>query len=186
MASFLHDIETLRMQKAVAKEAERLLNGIMMVEADGSQSKYQFMLSTDNINVEEFTDKVNVYLNRLPVVKGGVTDADPYFPYCIVRLISGETKEDDDYWHVPVVFYFGTFDGRTDTQGDEAIQVMIQTIANRFSARPAIERTRYRANQEMNWVIQEEDTYPYFFGSLMFDFLVPKVGREDIYTDGFA
>lgn len=55
---------------------------------------------------------------------------------------------------------------------------MIQRLVNRFAAEPLLDH-KYRAQQDMEWAVQDEETYPYFFGGVRIKFSVPKIGRGD-------
>ena len=38
---------------------------------------------------------------------------------------------------------------------------------------------KFRANQNVSFALQDEDTYPYYFGGIDIKFYTPKIGRSD-------
>ena len=57
----------------------------------------------------------------------------------------------------------------------------IQRICDRFAAKPLLAQ-KYYARQHIQWALQDEDTYPYYFGGIEITFNLPKIGREDDYA----
>ena len=55
---------------------------------------------------------------------------------------------------------------------------MITKITNRFLERPLLD-SKFRANQNVSFALQDEDTYPFYFGAIDIKFYVPKIGRSD-------
>ena len=51
-------------------------------------------------------------------------------------------------------------------------------VMNRFLERPLLDN-KFRANQNVSFALQDEDTYPYYFGGIDIKFYVPKIGRSD-------
>ena len=74
--------------------------------------------------------------------------------------------------------HLGVYDADLDNQGHQHVATMIQRIANRFAAEPLLDK-KYRAQQDMEWALQDENTYPYFFGGIRIKFSVPKIGRSE-------
>lgn len=126
----------------------------------------------------EFVSGATGYKQSLPVLQADDETPDQFFPYFIVRLEEGETENDDSTWLVPVQILFGVFDADTNTDGHLHIMEMIQRTADRFAAEPLLNKT-FRADQTMHWAMQEEDTYPYYFGGIELRFMVPKIGRRE-------
>ena len=118
------------------------------------------------------------YKQSLPVLQADDETPDQFFPYFIVRLEEGETENDDSTWLVPVQILFGVFDSDANTDGHLHIMEMIQRTADRFAAEPLLNKI-FRADQNMHWAMQEEDTYPYYFGGIELRFMVPKIGRRE-------
>lgn len=55
---------------------------------------------------------------------------------------------------------------------------MIRRIIDRFSQEALLSR-KFRCESKMDWAVQDEDTYPYFFGGVRLQFNIPKIGRSE-------
>lgn len=140
---------------------------------------------------------VKGYAHRLPITQSDEDDPAQYFPYFIVRFDTAKTENDDDCWHVAVDIILGVYDMGTDISdketvdgeevvtktktlisGHENILVMIQRIVDRFAWDPLFDK-KYRADQNIQWAVGEDDTYPFYFGAVAITFSVPKIGRKE-------
>ena len=140
---------------------------------------------------------VKGYAHRLPITQSDEDDPAQYFPYFIVRFDTGRTRDDDDCWHIAVDIVLGVYDAGTDISqvetndegeeetraaylisGHENILIMIQRIVDRFAWDPLFKKM-YRADQDIQWAVGEDDTYPFYFGAVAITFSVPKIGRKE-------
>lgn len=120
---------------------------------------------------------VKGYKYRLPLITADDEDESQFFPYFIVRLSGGKTEDDDSPWLVTADILLGVCENDKDIPGHEHIMVMIQRITDRFAAEPLLNK-KFRAEQDMEWAVQDEDTYPFYFGGVEIKFRVPKIGRR--------
>lgn len=123
----------------------------------------------------------NGYAQFLPVLKNDDEDEDQFFPYFIVRLDSGKTVEDDDLWTISVDILLGVNDEGTDNEGHYHILNAINRIVTRFSQEATLGEPGHKAFRclpEMEWALQDADTYPYYFGAVNLKFLAPKPERR--------
>ncbi len=134
-------------------------------------------IKTKNVTGEEITG-VKGYEQCLPIIKDDEDDADKFFPYFIVRIQEGVTPDDTEPWEDTVSILFGIHDDDVQTNGHRHILTMIQRVTDRFAKEPLL-KNKYRASEKMQWALQEEDTYPYYFGGVELKFRVPKIGRSD-------
>ena len=128
--------------------------------------------------VEGFTG----YEQFLPVLKNDDDDPDQFFPYFIVRLDSAKTEDDGDLWTATVDILLGVHDEDTENNGHKVILNAITRITTRFSQDAVLARNRniaFRCLPEMEWGLQDEDTYPYFFGGIQLKFWMPKPERKE-------
>ena len=151
----------LDLQEELAQEVSKILKDIVTVNAAG-----------------ESISGVHVYKQNLPIILSDEEDDSKFLPYAIVRLSEGKTEDDDTPWVDTVDILFGVHDSNESNQGHQHIMVMCQRVIDRFAAEPLL-ASRYRAEQDMEWAIQDEDTYPYYFGGVRMKFNVPKIGRRD-------
>lgn len=140
---------------------------------------------------------VKGYAHRLPIAQSDEDDPAQYFPYFIVRFDTGRTRDDDDCWHIAVDIVLGVYDAGSDISitetdddgeeetraaylisGHENILIMIQRIVDRFAWDPLFKKM-YRADQDIQWAVGEDDTYPFYFGAVAITFSVPKIGRKE-------
>ena len=121
------------------------------------------------------------YRQQLPRIVQDDEDTDQFFPYFIVRIETGHTPSDNEPWDVTVDILLGNFDDDTQNDGHIVIADMIQKITDYFVAYPLLDH-KYRALQDMDFALQDEDTYPYFFGGIEMKFWVQKAQREDDYA----
>lgn len=75
----------------------------------------------------------------------------------------------------------GVYDDDVTGAGYMHILTMIERITNRFLEEPLLDH-KYRAEATMNTAIQDEDTYPYYFGAIEMTFNLPKIERRDEFS----
>ena len=121
------------------------------------------------------------YRQQLPLLTQSDEDPDQFFPYFIVRIVDGKTPSDNEPWDVSVDIIFGAFSDDALNQGHVYVSNMIEAVSDYFAAYPLLDH-KYRALQDMNFVVQDEDTAPYYFGLLEMKFWVQKARREDPYA----
>ncbi len=151
----------LNLQDALAEDVGRVLKGIGTKNTSG-----------------ETEDGVNLFTQNLPIVQSDDEDESKFFPYAIIRLYDGKTEDDDSPWTVTADIHLGVYDPDEDNQGHQHIAIMIQRLVKRFAAQPLLDK-KYRAQQDIEWALQDEDTFPFFFGGVRIKFSVPKIGRRD-------
>ncbi len=144
------------------------------IEMITSQIKYQKADGTTQ-------NGVTSYRQQLPQVTEDEDDESAFFPYAIIRLVDGDTQDDNDCWSVKTDILIGCYDEATDTNGHLDVLETIQRICDRFAMKPLL-ASKYMADQHIQWALQEEDTYPYYFGGIEIKFYLPKIGREDLYA----
>lgn len=133
-------------------------------------------IQTENTDGETVVG-VKGYARQLPVMQSDEDDSSNLFPFFIVRIEGGETKEDDDPWHVETAVIFGVHDAKPE-RGHEHLMVMCQRVTDRFVSEPLLNKI-YRADQEIYFDIAEDDTYPFYYASVTITFSVPKIGRRE-------
>lgn len=152
---------TYNLQKDLVKEIEKILGGLTFTDIEGNM-----------------VTGCKGYEQSLPIVIEDDREPSEFFPYFIVQMESGETEDDDDYWHVKMAVLLGIYDGDTETNGHQEILKMIDLIQQRFLTRPLLNK-KFRCLPKMSWALQEESTYPFYFGGLEMTFGCMKIGRED-------
>lgn len=105
---------------------------------------------------------------------------DPY-PYIIVRVQQGTITQIAGEQTVKAYLLFGAFDDSYENQGHKDVLHMIQKIYERFS-KNAILANKYECTMPIEWALQDEESYPYFFGGMELNFYTAPIGREDPYV----
>lgn len=166
---------------------------------DALQTELQTLF--DGLRLEDPYGKrvpVNVYKQFLPVpvakeIPDTVTDMELEegiyntesvtvpFPYIIVRLEDGIVSKIDREQTVHVNLLFGVIDRNPDNQGYKDVLNLIQRIMERFEKNPGLAGT-YACLHPIEWVLQEEGSYPYFFGGMAMTFETAPIVREDPYA----
>lgn len=123
---------------------------------------------------------VSVFKNRLPIVTEDEDDESKFFPYAVVRL-SEATTDEEQPWIQKVYILLGVYDDSLMGEGYLHILTMMERITNRFIMEPLLDK-KYRAQPQINTDIQDEDTYPYYFGAIEMSFKLPKIERRDEFS----
>lgn len=110
-------------------------------------------------------------------------DAGSFMPFFILRVNEGETEARRDPEEVSWSIIFGVYDNTPDNQGHKDILALIERAKSYIQSHPLLASCAYvpEENSRIRWKLQEEDTWPYFFGSLSFPTQVPSEGVEDEY-----
>lgn len=141
---------------------------------------------------------LNIYKQFLPVrtakdipdtvtdveLEEGIFDAEAEimpFPYILVRVETGEIKKIDGEQTVNISLIIGTVDNNPDNQGYKDILNIIHKIYERFS-KHAILAGEYECLTPIEWALQEEESFPFFFGGMALTFETLPIIREDPYT----
>lgn len=158
----------LMLQDAICKELEKLF-------ADSS-----YKVRTETVEDEPVFKPFTIYKQHLPVPKSD-DDEDP-IPYIIVRINSGEDPGGRTSSNtVRVVIVIGTWDDDLSAQGHVGVMNAIHDIYERFSKNPMVGAVGY-FDGDFEWVMQEDDYFPYFFGACSLTFRIAAIRREDPFT----
>lgn len=107
-------------------------------------------------------------------------EEDPY-PYIIVRVEQGKIANIDQEQTVIVNLIIGVIDRDFNNQGHKDVLNIIQKIYERF-AKNAILAKKYECVMPIEWALQDEESFPYFFGGMALNFETIPIRREDPYT----
>lgn len=167
------------LQDELAAEFERILKDFRLKDPRGSSSK------------------INIFLQRLPMpepleqddipveaLENGLADQqtamDPY-PYIIVRIDDGEIKDEDSAQTVNVYLIIGIYEPDYDKQGHKDVLNIITKLYERFAKMPVL-NGKYTIQYPVLWALQEEESYPFYFGGMNLTFEIAAVRREDEYS----
>lgn len=108
------------------------------------------------------------------------TDPDPY-PYILVRTQDGEIENEDSAQKVNLALLIGIYDPDYSKQGHKDILNIIAKIYERFAKMPVL-NGKYIIQYPILWALQDEETYPYYFGGMNLTFEIAAIRREDPYS----
>lgn len=124
-----------------------------------------------------------VFEQQLPVPQDDY-DADMSFaPYIIVQLYSGKIED----FHTPghgkqlqVDMLFCIFNDDRNRNGHIELLNMIQRVENYLGARGRVKN--FILSKPFEWVLENSDNYPYYFGAATANFEAPRVTQEDPFS----
>lgn len=123
--------------------------------------------------------KMNIYTQELPVEESD-DDADPV-PYIIVRITGGEDiaeKNSNNTVHATIII--AIWDDDRNAQGHRDVMGVVNKLYRRFHEDPRLGGSYYTGN--FNWALQDDNFFPYFFGAVKMDFVIPAIRREDPFS----
>lgn len=105
---------------------------------------------------------------------------DPY-PFCIVKAESGGMFSGEQ--SVSIMLILGVFNDDKQNQGQQELLNVIYKIAERFIENPNL-KDMYDLDQKagIEWTLDDEDRYPYFFGGMTMKWDTFFVERKDDYA----
>lgn len=123
---------------------------------------------------------INVFEQNLSIRESD-EEPDP-IPYVIVRVETGTIKGGTDPQEVLVTMLIGYFDDNTENNGHKGVLGIIQKIQERFMKEPMLANQFMYMNDELHpfdWALQDEESYPYYFGAASMTFKTAAIRKED-------
>ena len=121
------------------------------------------------------TAPLTFYPQNLPK-RDADDDPDPV-PYGIVRLDTGNIQSQTDAYKVGVIILIGIFDDDLRNQGHRAVLEVLELMQQHYEETPLLSGN-FVFEDPFNWVLQDEESYPYFFGAANLVFKVPAPRRK--------
>lgn len=146
------------LQEEIVKELEAIFRGDLFKNSLGEYAK------------------LNVYEQQLPIRED--EDSPDPMPYIIVRLETGSTKSGTDPQEVLVTLLFGYFDDSPENNGHKGVLGMIQKVHERFEKQPML-ANQFMFQDPFDWALQDEESFPYFFGAASMTFKTAAIRKED-------
>lgn len=122
---------------------------------------------------------LQVYIRNLPPLKYE-GDADKYLPHCLIGLEVG--SDDNEKSSIEVILTFATKDQEPELKGYEKICHLIEITRLSLAEKPTL-NGQFEIQKPIQFTLGsiEEETYPYFFGAVMFEVNIPSPGPD--YSD---
>lgn len=117
-----------------------------------------------------------VYQQFLPLeeTKSGTitSNAESLFPYIIVRADKGGIESPTDAHKADIILLIGIFDDDPRNNGHEAVLEIIERIQMHYQEKPLL-AGRFVFADPFEWALQDEESYPYYFGACQLHFKLP-------------
>ncbi len=128
---------------------------------------------------------LNVFTHDTPIRASGDTEDDeenaaPPEPYVVVKTNAGNIASESEPQTVTAVCVICTYDDNSGRQGARDVLHIIDKIYERFAKYPRLGAACMK--YPVDWVLQDEDTYPYYFGGLQMQFEIPAIQKEDPFS----
>lgn len=175
----------LELQKTLAVEVEDILKDIICKTENGEKRRVRAFLQKLPKRIQELTaGEAQEDEGEMP--EDGIMEPEEdekAYPYCIVRVDSGELKTLQSTNKVKVTLIFGIFDDDRACEGHQVILNMIQRIMVRFTENPVLNaRFRMDDGEGITWVLDDGEAHPYYFGAMTMTWDTFFVRREDRYA----
>lgn len=123
---------------------------------------------------------INIFTFGLPVEKTQ-EDRGKKFPYALITLEEGGVQGATGPQKIKVNILIGVYDSGMENQGKAWVLNIINDIGERFLENPVLEPCYY-ADDEITWVMDREEEYPFHYGAVGMAFNIPAVRRENEYA----
>lgn len=107
-----------------------------------------------------------------------IDDEDP-FPYIEVRIAGGTIPDSQSAQQVQVFLIIGIYDNRRENIGSDHVMEIIEVIQQHYIENPLLagKFTCDTEDHPIQWDLQEEESWPYFFGIMALTFNIPAPRR---------
>lgn len=165
-------------QEALANEIKKITGDMLFHSPKGEEMvKLEVFEQSLPIPVLESTKESGDFSNL--EYQGSQID-EPIFkcPWCSVKIAGGNVPGINEQQAIQVVVCFGIFNDDVSNQGHRELLNLFQRIYSRFATDPILDG-QYTCTGEFEWALQDEDTYPHFFGALSTSFKFMGYRREN-------
>ena len=167
------------LQSELADELKNILSDFRLKNPQGEPSKInifeQLLPMLELLEHEEIAPEL--LENGLAEEQ---TAPDPY-PYIIVRTADGEIEDENSAQQVNLTLLIGIFDPDYNKQGHKDILNIISKVYERFAKCPIL-NGKYTIQYPILWTLQDEESYPFYFGGMNLTFEIAAIRREDPYS----
>lgn len=146
------------LRKALKEELERIFEGFRSGPEAGYSGK-----------------PVSVFEQALPLNEAA-RERD-FAPFIIVRLTEGRQEDWEGAESVTVFLIFCSVDEGLERHGQDDVLNMIQKVKERLMQNPQID-SFFTAELPIKWAVQDDDTYPIYYGGMELIFDCPAICRE--------
>lgn len=168
IASFLQD--------DLIEELKRIFKDFVLINKSGEKSALKVYPQV--IAIPQSKNQKDLPIEQL---ENGLADdktEDEPFPYILVRISDGEIADESSAQTVNTILIIGVYEESHDNSGHKDVMNIIQKIYERFAKKPNL-ANKYTLLYPIEWTLQDEESYPYFFGGMSLKWETAKIIRED-------
>lgn len=125
--------------------------------------------------------ELKAFVHSLPVKQGDddtQTDDDLPEPYIVSEVTGGKQQTEDSAHVVTAAVVICVCDDNTARNGHKDVLAIIGKVLERFSKNPTL-AGKFVLQRPLEWMLSDEDTYPYYYGGLLMYWEVPAIEKED-------
>lgn len=108
--------------------------------------------------------------------------AEQYAPFFVLQLNGGSRENSQDPDTVDVEIIFCVYDNNDINQGHKDVLNLIEKAIRYLEQHPTLLKAcSIPPDTSISWTLADEDSWPYFFGSISFSVQIPRKGVESEY-----
>lgn len=163
-------------QKALVEEVKKISEG-MLFASPGSAELARLSVHAQSLPIPEKKPETQADYQTIDYEDGEEETAVFKCPWCLVKIEGGTIPGIDEMQQVEVAICFGIYNPDLENKGHEELLNLIQKVYTRFACNPLLDR-QFTCSGSFEWALQEEDTYPYYFGAIGTSFKIMGYRRE--------
>lgn len=160
-----------RLEQSLISEIEALSSEIRLEGIDGLEKRLK--------GYAEAIPQIPLPVNWNEEAGDGFGEIDPedaLIPYFIVKTTEISYQEGEGV--VKLYLLFCICDHSQEMQGYQTLWNLLNRITGRFRANTVLDA--FYCEKRMRAVIQDEDTYPYFFGGIEMEWNLPEMEEDEV------
>lgn len=160
-------------QEDLAEEIEKILSDMLLKDPKGE-------LTTMKAYCQEVPKRKQEIKIGALMDEDDSEDEDPY-PFCIVKAESGGMSRGEQ--QISIILIIAVFNDDAQNSGHQELINVFSRIAERFIRNPVL-KERYTLDQKegINWILDDEDRFPYFIGGMTMKWETFFMEKEDDYV----
>lgn len=166
----------LYFQRALAGEIQKITEGMLFMHPE-DETPVPMEVFCQGLPIPERIALENSWEESVEYQEGGEEQAAFRCPWCLVRIGGGKVASVNGPQQVEVAVGFGIYNPSPENRGHEELLNLIQRVYERFATDPLLDG-QYTCSGEFEWELQDEDTWPYFFGAIGMTFWFSGFRRE--------
>lgn len=174
-------------QEALAEEIRNITKGMLFCNPKSKENvplqvyPQSLPFPEKKKDFSENISAISAILDSIEYTGSEEEEAVFNFPWCLVKMDGGKISGVNQRQEISVAVCFGIFDDSPENKGHQTVLNLIQKTYERFAKNPLLQG-QYTCQGNFEWALQEEDTFPYFFGAISMQFSFWGFRRESKFT----